>query len=143
MSRCSAEIMISLKIEQRINLKFLVKLKKSPNECFQLLKEVFGDNCVSRTQVFEWHKRFVEGREVVEDDERSGRPVTSRTDEKIQKINKIVRRDRRLSVRMIADMTNIDRETIRKILHEDLRICGRTTRGFCTKTMRQRTTRSL
>ena len=117
MSRCSAAIMISLKIEQRINLKFLVKLKKSPNECFQLLKEVFGDNCVSRTQVFEWHKRFVEGREVVEDDERSGRPVTSRTDEKIQKINKIVRRDRRLSVRMIADMTNIDRETIRKILH--------------------------
>lgn len=136
MSRCSAAIMISLKIEQRINLKFLVKLKKSPTECFQLLKEVFGDNCMSRTQVFEWHKRFVEGREVVEDDERSGRPVTSRTDENIQKINKIVRRDRRLSVRMIADMTNIDRETIRKILHEDLQMTK-----VCAKMVR--TTRSL
>nr|CAH7729373.1 unnamed protein product [Callosobruchus chinensis] len=73
--------MISLKIEQHINLKFLVKLGKSPSECFQLLKEVFGDNCMSRTRVFEWHKRFSEGREEVEDDERTGRPVTSRIEE--------------------------------------------------------------
>ena len=67
--------MISSKVEQRINLKFLVKLRKPPSECFQLLKEVFGDNCMSRTRVFEWHKPFSEGREEVEDDERTGRPV--------------------------------------------------------------------
>ena len=114
--------MISQKIEQRINLKFLVKLKKPPTECFQLLKEVFGDNCMSRSQIFEWHKRFLEGREIVEDDERSGRPVTSRTDENIKIINEIVRNDRRLSVRMMSDITNIDRETIRKILTEDLQM---------------------
>ena len=114
--------MINLKIEQRINLKFLVKLKKTPTECFQLLKEVFGDNCMSRTQVFKWHKRFLEGREAVEDDERAGRPVTSRTDKNIEKLNEIVHKDRRLSVRMMADIMNIDRETIRKILHEDLQM---------------------
>nr|CAH7745967.1 unnamed protein product [Callosobruchus chinensis] len=114
--------MISLKIEQRINLKFLVKLGKSPSECFQLLKEVFGDNCMSRTRVFEWHKRFSEGREEVEDDERTGRPVTSRIEENIKKVNEIVRKDRRLSLRMISDLSNIDRETVRKILHEDLKM---------------------
>nr|CAH7754629.1 unnamed protein product [Callosobruchus chinensis] len=81
--------MISLKIEQRINLKFLVKLGKSPSECFQLLKEVFGDNCMSRTRVFEWHKRFSEGREEVEDVERTGRPVTSRIEENIKKVNEL------------------------------------------------------
>ena len=117
-----AAIMISQKIEQRINLKFLVKLKKPPTECFQLLKEVFGDNCMSRSQIFEWHKRFLEGREIVEDDERSGRPVTSRTDENIKIINEIVHNDRRLSVRMMSYITNIDRETIRKILTEDLQM---------------------
>nr|CAH7740212.1 unnamed protein product [Callosobruchus chinensis] len=114
--------MISLKIEQRINLKFLVKLGKSPSECFQLLKEVFGDNCMSRTRVFEWHKRFSEGREEFEDDERTGRPVTSRIEENIKKVNEIVRKDRRLSLRMISDLSNIDRETVRKILHEDLKM---------------------
>ena len=77
---------------------------------------------MSRSQIFEWHKRFLEGREIVEDDERSGRPVTSSTDENIKIINEIVRNDRRLSVRMMSDITNIDRETIRKILTEDLQM---------------------
>ena len=106
--------MVSVKIEQRINLKFLVKLKKSATECYQLLKEVFGDNTLSRTRVFEWHRRFSEGREEVEDDERPGRPVTSRTEEKIQKVSEIVRKDRRLSIRMIADTLNMDKETVRQ-----------------------------
>ena len=58
-------------------------------ECFQLLKEVFGDNCMSRTQVYKWHKRFLKGREVVEDDGRAGRPVTLRTDENLKKFMKL------------------------------------------------------
>nr|CAH7723473.1 unnamed protein product [Callosobruchus chinensis] len=77
---------------------------------------------MSRTRVFEWHKRFSEGREEVEDDERTGRPVTSRIEENIKKVNEIVRKDRRLSLRMISDLSNIDRETVRKILHEDLKM---------------------
>ena len=57
------------KIELRVNLKFLVKLKKtSPMECIKLLKDVYDDNLMSRSHVFEWHKRFSEGREEVEDD---------------------------------------------------------------------------
>nr|CAH7735575.1 unnamed protein product [Callosobruchus chinensis] len=77
---------------------------------------------MSRTRVFEWHKRFSEGREEVEDDERTARPVTSRIEENIKKVNEIVRKDRRLSLRMISDLSNIDRETVRKILHEDLKM---------------------
>jgi hypothetical protein len=53
-----------------------MKLKKSVTECFQMLKEVCGDNVMSHTQVFEWHKRFMEGREEVEDSECPGRPST-------------------------------------------------------------------
>ena len=57
------------KTEQGVNLKFLVKLKKtSPTECIKLLKDVYGNNLMSRSRVFEWHKRFSEGREEVEDD---------------------------------------------------------------------------
>jgi hypothetical protein len=60
-----------MKIEQRINLKLK---EKTTTECFKLLKEVYNDNVMSRTRVFEWHKRFMEGREELEDDERSGTP---------------------------------------------------------------------
>jgi hypothetical protein len=35
-----------------------------------MLKSAYGEECLSRTNVFEWHKRFKEGRESLEDDER-------------------------------------------------------------------------
>jgi len=42
-------------------------------------------------------KRFSEGRESVTDEERSGRPATSRTEENIAKICQIVHENRWLS----------------------------------------------
>jgi hypothetical protein len=52
------------------NIKFLVKLKKSATETFQLLTEAYGEDCMSRACVFGWHKRFSEGRKSVKDDDR-------------------------------------------------------------------------
>ena len=91
-----------MSIEQRINLKFLVRLGKTPTKTFNSLQEVYGDATMSRTLIFEWHKRFREGREDVEDDPRSGRPITSRTNENVKRVREKVRSDRRLTVRMIA-----------------------------------------
>ena len=41
---------------ERVNIKFLVKLKKSTTETFQLLTEAYGEDCMSRAHVFEWHE---------------------------------------------------------------------------------------
>ncbi len=48
--------------------------------CFKLEKKCHGNIwinfrlfCMNRGSVFEWHKRFKEGRECVRDDERCGR----------------------------------------------------------------------
>jgi hypothetical protein len=43
--------MSDCKIEQRVNIKFLVKLKKSATENFQLLTEAYGEDCVSRARL--------------------------------------------------------------------------------------------
>jgi len=48
-------------------------------ETFQLLTEAYGEDCVSRPHVFEWHKWFLEGRETVKDDDYPGHPCTSFT----------------------------------------------------------------
>ncbi len=37
-----------------------------------MLQTAFGASYMNRTSVFEWHKRFEEGRESVRDDERCG-----------------------------------------------------------------------
>ena len=38
-----------------------------------MLQTAFGASYMNRALVFEWHKRFKEGRESVRDDERRGR----------------------------------------------------------------------
>ena len=38
------------------------------------MKKVYGDDFLFRSRIHEWFKRFQEGREALEDDERSGRP---------------------------------------------------------------------
>ncbi|XP_022449568.1 protein GVQW3 isoform X1 [Delphinapterus leucas] len=107
-------------IEQRISIKFCVKLNKSASETHHLLKEAYGDEVMSRARVFDWHKRFKEGREDIRDDARSGRPVTHRTDENIQKVKDLVCSNRQLTVRMMAEELNLDKETVRLILKENL-----------------------
>jgi len=45
--------------------------------------QVYRDNAVKKTAVYKWVKLFSEGRESVADEERSGWPATSRTEENI------------------------------------------------------------
>ena len=86
-------------------------------------------------------KRFSEGRECVTDEERSGRPATCRTEENIAKVLQILRENRRLLVRSIAEQVNIDRETVRKILIEDLdmrKVCANMVPNELTEEQKQR-----
>jgi hypothetical protein len=45
------------KWEQRATIKFCVKLKKTATETFAMLKNAYGEECLSRKSVFEWHKK--------------------------------------------------------------------------------------
>jgi hypothetical protein len=60
--------------------------------------EVYGDECLSRTQVLEYFERFEEGRGEIEDHPRPGRPCTSKTDVNIEKFGEIVRKNRWLNI---------------------------------------------
>jgi len=46
---------------------------------------------MKKTAVYKWVKRFSEGKGSVDEEERSGRPATSWTDENIAKVRQIVR----------------------------------------------------
>ena len=110
-----------MSVKQQINLKFLVCLGKTPTEALKLLQEVYGDDTISRTRLFEWHRRFKERREEVEDDHRrDGRPSTSRTDEIVERVRQKVWSDRCLTVRMIADELGMNSERVWRMIMEDL-----------------------
>jgi hypothetical protein len=63
---------------ERVNIKFLVKLKKSTTETFQLLNEIDSEDYMSHACLFEEHKKFLEGRESLKND-RVGCPCTAVT----------------------------------------------------------------
>ena len=106
-----------------------------------MLGKVYGDNAMKKRAVYKWAKCFSEGRESVTDEERSGRPATSRTEENIAKIPHIVHENRQLTVRSIAEQVNTDRETVRKILTEDLdmrKVCAKMVPKKVTEEQKQR-----
>jgi len=111
--------MLNVNVKQRVNVKFCVKLGKSATERYDLLMKVYGDEFLSRTRVFEWFKRFKEGREEIGDDQRPGRPSTSKTDANIEKVGEIVRQNRHLTIRAVAELINIEKETVRQNLHNN------------------------
>jgi len=68
-------------LEQRWAIKFCIKRTENATETYEKLKWDYGEHAVSRTQVFRWHKAFLDGRKSVEVEPRSGRPRTSKTNE--------------------------------------------------------------
>ena len=54
-------------LEERYAIKFCFKLGKN-----DATETAFRASCMNRASVFEWHKRFKEGRESVRDDEWCG-----------------------------------------------------------------------
>ncbi|GFV71222.1 hypothetical protein TNCV_2429691 [Trichonephila clavipes] len=67
-------------------------------------------------RVYEWFTRYREGLGCASDKTRSGRPATSISDENIEKVRKSISKDRRLTVRMIADEQQVNRESMRQIV---------------------------
>jgi hypothetical protein len=112
--------MIDKNLEQRKNIKFCLKIGRSVSETLALLTVACGEYVMERSSVFEWRKRFKEGREDVQDDPRSGQPKTERADANVDRVQTLVRSDRRLGVKVIVEELNMNRETVRQVVKEDL-----------------------
>lgn len=53
---------------------------------------MFGDHVLIRGILFKWNEQFSGVQKVVEDGERPGRPVATKAEERVQKINEISRK---------------------------------------------------
>ena len=94
----SATIKMADYREQRPCNKFCFKLGKTAAECYEMLKTAFGEQAMGRFQTFQWFSRFKAGSISIDDDEGSGRPVSSSTPEMIERVRQIIREDRRRTI---------------------------------------------
>jgi len=91
--KCQYVFVIGAKMsfEQRANIKFCFKICKPFTETFQLMKQVYGDDCLSRSRVHEWFQRFQNGREDINDDEHVGQPKSVITENSIETVREFIK----------------------------------------------------
>ena len=107
--------------QQRVCIKFCIKNGSNGAQTLEMLEKCFGNDTLTRSNVFCWHERFRSGgRESVEDDERSGRPSTAKTGENINKIKGWMSVSRKLTIREIAEELNIAYRSAQDILVNNL-----------------------
>ena len=101
-----------------------------------MLHTAFRPSCMNWASVFEWHKRFKEGRESVRDDERCGRSKEIRTPELIGQIKNFMDKDSRVSIETISAQFDISVGTVPTIICEELKmwkICAK----FVSRVLRE------
>jgi hypothetical protein len=87
-----------------------------------------GDSCLAQRKAYEWAELFINGRTSVVDKQRPGRPRTAPTDRNTEKVEKLIRADRRLTVDEIADKLGISHGSVHTIIHKKLKfkkVCTR------------------
>ena len=75
---------------------------------------------MGRSQTFQWFSRLKAGRTLIDDDECSGRPVSTSTPEMIERVRQIICEDRRHTIDEVSMLVGISHGTCHKILTEDL-----------------------
>ena len=104
--------------EQRVCIKFCVRLGKMGSETFEMLKQAFGDSCMSRSRTFEWFGRLKNGRTSTANDGRSGWSSTATTPSKVEQVRAGVNQDRRRTIHDLCAEVGICYGSCQRILTE-------------------------
>ena len=115
-------------LEERYVIKLCFEPGKDAIETYGILQTVFRSSCVNRASVFEWHKRFKEGKESVRDDERCGRSKEGNTPESIGQIKNFIDMDRCVSIETISAQFDDSVGNVHTVISEELKM-----RKICAK----------
>ena len=110
-------------LEERYAIKFCFKLgKNDATEKYGMLQTAFRPSCMNRASIFEWHKRFKEGRESVRDDARCGRSKEVRTPDLISQLKNFMDKDRHVSIETISALFDVSVGIVNTIIREELKM---------------------
>jgi predicted DNA-binding transcriptional regulator len=107
-------------IEHRAVIKFFTRKGLNATEISKELDNVYKDSAPSYRTVAKWVAEFKDPERGFEDAPRSDRPSTAVTDENIQAVERLVMRDRQISVRRVADQLDISKTIVHEILNDYL-----------------------
>ena len=106
--------------DQRSYIKIETLRGKNPIEIHNALHEVCGDSVVDRSTVSRWVSRFREGRVSIQDDPRSGWPVTATDNTSVVIVSTLLEEDRRKSCEEIAREAHMSTASVFRIVTQTL-----------------------
>ena len=123
-----SEAKVHVSMEQRIMIQFLNKEGCKPSEICSRLKKQYGEKTLSNVRVYKWSSAFKKGRETVENEPHERRPRTSITGEIRDRVDALIRENRRITVRELSEILNINDGSVKTIIKQHLqysKVCAR------------------
>ncbi|KAJ8939136.1 hypothetical protein NQ318_010891 [Aromia moschata] len=115
-------------LEQRMAIKFCVKLEKSVAEAIPMLKKAFGVDCLSNRQIFRWHQGLRRRSGRCQRREPRWTAINLSSDDNVKHVRDLLNTDRRLSVRLISETLDITKTIVHEIVSESLgmrKVCAK------------------
>ncbi|XP_035905959.1 protein GVQW3-like isoform X2 [Anopheles stephensi] len=109
-------------VEQRACIRFCLRNEINAAETLRMLRKAFGEDSMSKKNVYKWYSDFKNGREKVEDEDRPGRPSTSTDDAHVVQVKDLVVNNRRLTIRDLSERVGISKASVNTILKDVLRL---------------------
>ena len=107
-------------IEHRTVIKFFTRKGLNAIEISKELDNVYKDSAPSYRTVVKWVIEFKDPECGFEDAPRMGHPSTITTDENIEAVERIVMRDRQISIHRVAEEVAIPKTTIHEIMNNHM-----------------------
>ena len=114
--------------KQKAVIEFLFKEGCLAKEIADRLRNVYGDTALSLGSVMHWIRLIKCGRKSFESEPRGRPPVTGTTQKNVDKVQKLVKKNRKITVADIEEKTGFSHGSIVRILKEHLhmkKVCCR------------------
>lgn len=107
--------MTTSEVEFRAIVRFLKRKGLTGAEIINELREVYEEECPSKSFVYNWMREFGSGRTSVFDEKCGGRPIEI-GDTKEQEVSTIIRNNRRITIRELSTRVNVSLDSCHRIL---------------------------
>ena len=108
------------KFEARAIVKFLSLEGENPTNIHVRMKKVYNNESPSYESIKRWAREFRCGRTSIDDEDRTGRPSTSVSEDNIRAVREVILRDRRVKIDIIAEELGLSHGSVHSIIHEKL-----------------------
>jgi transposase len=113
---CGKMAVTNMSFRQNAVIEFRMREGNSTGIIYERLSGMYGDVCIGASSVRRWVKHFKDGNTEIVDQPRCGRPRTAATERNKQKVDELIRQDRKITFREIAAQLGVGHHAVQGMM---------------------------